>query len=117
MGTSSEVANQVSAEADAETQEQVLMAIIGTRTPATVSKRVDALLHYYRWFPVHLRFLQMSGAAPTKATSFIQAVRFGHFVLKIGGAEQCMNSRRLVGSAELQLSLKPPTRQKQRISL
>ena len=59
----------------------------------------------------YLRHLQDSGAAPTKATSFLQAVRFCHYVLQLKGADTCMTSRRLQGSAELQLALKGPTRQ------
>ena len=52
-----------------------------------------------------------SGAAPTKASSFMSGLRFAHFVLQIHGAKQCIDSRRLVGAAELMLSNKRTTKQ------
>ena len=106
---------------------EVLLAILGTRRPGTVIKRVNSLLHFYRWACVedvgdflpfkeeiiwaYVRHLHTSNAAPTKATSFVQALRFSHYVLGVDGANLCITSRRVVGSAELQLATKEPTRQ------
>ena len=42
---------------------------------------------------------------------FVQALRFSHYVLGVDGANLCITSRRVVGSAELQLATKEPTRQ------
>lgn len=122
------VGRQLIAEVHEESRSEVLAAVIGTRSPSTVVKRVNSLLHFYRWhmvtfedrdvFPLYepsvweyIRHLHFTQAAPTKATSFIQALRFSAFVLQIEGADECIKSRRLVGSAELQLALKRPTRQ------
>ena len=124
----SELGKQLAMEDNPEGQREILLAIVGTRSPSTVTKRVNALLHYYRWFTVspvgeflpldessvraYVRHLQDSGAAPTEAAmSFMQAVCFAHYVLQLKGAEACMNSRRLQGSAKLELALKGPTRQ------
>ena len=56
---------------------------------------------------LYLNFLHSIRAAPTKAMSFMQAIRFAYYVR----AADCMNRRRLIGSAELQMALKEPTRQ------
>ena len=80
-----------------------MTAVLGTRSPGTVFKRINALLHFYRWHVVHsdqdflplneeaaweyVRYLHLSAAAPTKATSFVQALRFVHFILHVDGAE------------------------------
>ena len=121
------VGRQLMSEATEQGRSDVLLAILGTRSPGTVIKRVNALLHFYRWFwtQFELEFLPMcenvaweyiqhlrtSNAAPTKATSFVQALRFGHYILQIDGAEGCINSRRIIGSAELQLAMKSATKQ------
>ena len=121
------VGRQIMAENTEEGKKQVLLAVLGTRSPGTVIKRINALLHFYRWHVVnsdqdflplneaaaweYVRHLQLSGAAPTKAMSFVQALRFSHFILHVDGAESCFLSRRLSGSAELQMALKGPTRQ------
>ena len=39
------------------------------------------------------------------------SLRFGHHILQIDGAEACILSRRILGSAELQLAMKSPTKQ------
>ena len=76
-------------------------------------KRINALLHFYRWTDAwtYVRHLQVSKAAPTKAMSMIQAPRVAHHVLQMDGADSCIVSRRLTGSAELQMANKGPTRQ------
>ena len=52
----------------------------------------------------YFQLLRTSNAAPTKATSFVQS-------LQIDGAEACILSRRILGSAELQLAMKSTTKQ------
>ena len=105
----------------------ILKAVMGTKSPATIAKRANALLHFYRWHALsleedflplkegnawlYLQELLKSGAAPTKASSFMSGLRFAHFVLQIHGAKQCIESRRLVGAAELMLSNKRATKQ------
>ena len=121
------VGRQLDAETTEEGQKDVLLAILGTRSPGTVIKRVNSLLHFYRWHCVgssedilplkeesvwsYVRHLQLSKAAPSKAMAFVQALRFSHYVLQVDGSEACISSRRLVGSAELQLATKGPTKQ------
>ena len=113
--------------ADEDERDLILDGIMGTKSPSTVIKRANALLAYYRWhatvFDVvcipfietqvwhYIKHLLTSGAAPTRAMSFIQALRFARFVLQVDGAQQCLDSRRIVGQAELMLSKKPATRQ------
>ena len=113
--------------ADVEERELILDGIMGAKSPSTVIKRANALLAFYRWhatvFAEHgvpfqekavwtyIKHLLSTGAAPTRATSFIQALRFARFVLQVDGAQECLDSRRIIGQAELMLSKKPPTRQ------
>ena len=126
-GDCSSLTKQVLDEGTEDGQEQVLLSIIGTRSPGTVVKGTNALFHYYRWrsvsfsdecFPLeepkvwsYMRHLQTSNAAPTKAQSFLQALRFAKFVLQLEGVDDCVVSRRLQGISELQLAGKRPTRQ------
>ena len=121
------VAEQLDKEQTVEAQNDILAAIIGTRSPNTTLKRVNALLAFYRWTVVageetfsplseasawaYVRSLSVSQAAPTRATSFVQALRFAEHVLQVDGAAACVASRRITGSAELQLATKKPTRQ------
>ena len=111
----------------------ILKAIMGTKSPATIAKRANALLHFYRWHSLsleedflplkegsawlYLQELLRSGAAPTKASSFMSGQRFAHYVLQIHGAKQCIDSRRLVGAAELMLSNKRATKQARPLTL
>ena len=105
----------------------ILKAIMGTKSPATIAKRANALLHFYRWhslsleediFPLkegsawlYLQELMKSGAAPTQAASFMSGLRFAHYVLRVHGAKECIDSRRLVGASELMLANKRTTKQ------
>ena len=107
--------------------EMVMAAIIGTKSPSTVSKRVNALLAFYRWHSIslsedflplkeraawaYMQDLMAGNAAPTKAASFMSALRFAHHILQIHGAKDCIDSRRLVGASELMLSKKRVTQQ------
>lgn len=105
----------------------VMAAVIGTKSPSTIAKRVNALLAFYRWraiskdhefFPLkesdawaYMEHLMAENAAPTKAASFMSALRFGHHILQIHGAQSCIESRRLVGASELMMSKKRVTKQ------
>ena len=40
---------QLEKEVSEEGRRDVLLAILGTRSPSTVVKRINALLHFYRW--------------------------------------------------------------------
>ena len=107
--------------------EDTLTSVVGTRSPSTIVKRCNAVLAYQRWLATwvdapavplseplvwdYLVHLRNSGAAATKAMSFIQTIRFCQHVLQVDGADQRAPSRRLVGQSELQASLKGPTKQ------
>ena len=82
------VAEQLDKETTIEAQNDILSAIIGTRSPNTTLKRVNALLAFYRWMVVnteetfsplseaaawaYVRNLSSTQAAPTRATSKIK---------------------------------------------
>ena len=113
--------------ADVDERELILDGIMGTKSPSTVIKRANALLAFYRWHATefaghcipfqekevwtYIKHLLASGAAPTRATSFIQALRFARSILQVDGTQECLDSRRITGQAELMLSKKAPTRQ------
>ena len=114
--------------------EESVRAMVGTRSPKTLIKRANSLLSFTRWFDVelpgldastlmceqtgwkYLQHLQSSNAAPTKASSFLSAVRFAVFILEIG-ALKAFVSRRLVGSAENQASVMGPIKQAPALTL
>ena len=121
------VGRQLESKATEHGRSDVLLEILRTCSPGTVIKRVNALLHFYRWFctqseleflPLgeevaweYIQHLRMSNAAPTKATSFVQSLRFGHHILQIDGAEACINSGKIIGSAGLQVAMKLAAKQ------
>ena len=65
----------------------------------------------------YIQFLLSSQAAATKAQSFVQALRFAHYRLSVTGALSCVESRRIVGMAELQLANKAITWQARPLSV
>ncbi|CAK9113933.1 Protein-lysine methyltransferase METTL21B [Durusdinium trenchii] len=106
---------------------ETLRAVIGVKSPHTIIKRVNSVLSFYRWcatqldeacFPIdermvwkYIQFLRMSGAAPTRAQSFVQALRFSYYTFGLDGCLEATQSRRILGGAELQWSLKKPAEQ------
>ena len=121
-----DVGRQLSS-SEGQEEEAIMMSIVGVRSPQTILKRCGALLAFYRWhaanredpfLPIseeslwsYVLSLSQTGAAATKASAAVQAVRFAHFVLGADGALEAATSRRIVGNAELQLSRKAPTKQ------
>lgn len=107
--------------------DDVINSIIGTKSPSTIVKRCNAIFAFQRWlasfsdepaFPLQESlvwdyFVQLKneGAAPTRATSFVQTLRFCLHVLQVDGAQECVASRRLIGQSELQAAMKRPTQQ------
>ncbi|CAK9116865.1 unnamed protein product, partial [Durusdinium trenchii] len=107
--------------------DDVINSIIGTKSPSTIVKRRNAIFAFQRWlasfsdepaFPLqgslvwdYFAQLKNEGAAPTRATSFVQALRFCLHVLQVDGAQECVASRRLIGQSELQAAMKRPTQQ------
>ena len=121
----SQVGQQISVADDPP--EEIVHAVLGVKSPNTSLKRANSMLSYHRWHVIrfdtspipfqenccwiYLRHLQEIGAPASRAVSFVQAVRFSHFVFQVDGALSVINSRRIVGLADIQLSLKKSTRQ------
>ena len=122
----SEVGRQL-VDADDEQIALVLTSVMGVKSPNTVLKRAGAMMMYYRWHAVHglenwlpfdesmvwqyVMYQSATCGAASRSQSFVQALRFSHYVMGFDNALHCANSRRVVGQAQLQLSSKAPTRQ------
>jgi hypothetical protein len=91
-----------------------LADILAGKATGTLHRRADSLLAYVRWakragvpcFPLgeqaaydYLQFLKVNAAAPTRASSFRQAVAFGGGVLDLAGAQDVLCSKRVAGAA------------------
>lgn len=102
----------------------ILDACVALRSPNTLLKRFYSLKSFADWtiaeglgpwLPLaervvwkYLQHLQRSGAAATKASSLLNSIRFGHFLLKLDGAESVLSSMRLRGlSSQLFTGKKP----------
>ena len=105
----------------------ILTAIVGVKSPATVVKRANSLLSYLRWAArqlanevnpfeeqhvwAYFSWLKEVGAAATRASSCLSAIRFGVHVLGMETLVPCLSSRRLTGLAEILLAGKPLLKQ------
>ena len=99
---------------------EVLGAVVGVKSPATLVKRANSLLAFLRWCaktnvtdenPFHeriiwqyLSFLKESGAPPTKGASAMSAFRFAFYVLGFDSLKVAVESRRLVGISDIMLA-------------
>ena len=95
----------------------ILDAVVGLRSPYTLTKRANALMGYLHWSSrtgglskdpfneesvwVYLSHLRESGASPTKGDSLLSSLRFARYVLGFDSLDPAINSRRLVGICEL----------------
>ena len=95
----------------------ILDAVVGLRSPYTITKRANSLMSFLQWFSKspepgqspfteeviwrYLSHLKDSGAPPTKGESFMSAARFARYVLGFDSLDTAINSRRLVGICEL----------------
>lgn len=117
-----------------EDYEGVIDAVLGTKSPNTVLGRANAFLSFMRWFttsfpgqqflPIsersvwsYLVHLKDTGAPPTKAATFVQALRFAHYVFGLQGCVESFSSRRVIGLSEILLSGKPVTKQARPLSV
>eukprot|EP00435_Cladocopium_sp_Y103_P057973 s231_g20.t1 len=105
----------------------IVDAVVGIKSAATLVKRANALLSFLRWFareghtdvnPFEEKFawlyfmhLRESGAPPTRADSALSAFRFARHVLGFECLESTVESRRLAGLCEIMLSGKRLLRQ------
>ncbi len=73
-----------------------------SKSPSTIMKRANSLLSFYidEFLPLkepaawaYLQRLMQTNAAPTTASSCLDALRFSQYVLQIHGASTCIESR------------------------
>eukprot|EP00435_Cladocopium_sp_Y103_P070167 s38_g34.t1 len=105
----------------------VVDAVVGIRSAATLIKRANSLLSFLRWCAKagisvvnpfdesfvwqYFQSLRESGAPPTRADSALSAFRFARHILGFECLDETVKSRRLVGICELMLSGKRLLRQ------
>ena len=106
---------------------EILDAVLGVKSPATLIKRANALLAFMRWAVSsgrgasspfneqmvweYFQHLKSTGAAATRADSTMSSLRFAFHLLGFECLETSMNSRRLVGLCEIMLTGKRLLRQ------
>ena len=129
--TASQVGIQI--ENDVDSAEDIVLAVLGVKSPSTALKRANSVLSYHRWHSttydncpipfvenccwMYLKHLKEIEAPASRAISFVQAARFCHFIFQVSGADSVINSRRIVGLADIQLSMKASTRQARPLSV
>ena len=122
--------SQVVAEATLESIDdygkELIDATFGLKSPSTLLKRYYSLKAYadwcedvanVRWLPFveadvwsYMRWLKATDAPPTKATSLVEAIRFGWYVVGFAGAGEVQSSLRLKGMASQMFVKKKPWR-------
>lgn len=99
---------------------EIVDAVLGVKSPATLIKRANVLLAFTRWFarvgrtesnPFHehviweyFQHLKFSGAPATKADTMMSSLRFAFHVLGFTCLAGALSSRRLVGACEIMLA-------------
>lgn len=106
---------------------ETLQAIVGVRSPHTITKRADSLFSFLRWFTRHVpneplsfdeqviwrffKHLRELNSAPIKISPCMSAFRFARYVLGVKSFKNAVSSRRLSGLAEITLAGKRPLKQ------
>eukprot|EP00435_Cladocopium_sp_Y103_P071432 s702_g37.t1 len=102
----------------------ILDAVFAVKSPGTLMRRLYAIQAFElwcldhcgsHWMPVtelnawrYVCFLKDSGAPPTKASSFLEALRFTWYLLGVDGAGEAEQSLRVKGvAAQLKAGKKP----------
>ena len=126
----SSVGTKVLAETDADNCAdygmEVLDATFAVKAPGTLLKRYYALKSFAAWLmetegadwqPIaegaawrYVRYLSDSKAPPTRASSFMEGLRFAHYLLGVTGAGEAEHSLRVRGLALQMRSKKRPWR-------
>ena len=99
---------------------EIVDAVLGVKSPATLIKRANALLAVMRWcarvgktdanpFQEHVvweyfQHLKSTGAPATKADTMMSSLRFAFHILGFSCLSGALTSRRLVGACEIMLS-------------
>ncbi len=103
---------------------EVIDACFGLKSPGTLQKRLYALRAFsdwcgtmgnINWLPLsesiawqYIRHLKTSGAPATKAATFLEAARFGWFIVGLDGGDEVQSSLRARGlSSQLFASKRP----------
>lgn len=135
--TSSTIGLKVSVEATADTVNevalQILDAVFAVKSPGTLYRRLSSLQSFEQWcsenFGEHwllvsemrvwqyTQWLKKTNAAPTKAASFLEALRFAWFLLGVHGADEAQHSLRVKGISAQMKSTKKPWRPADLLSL
>ncbi|OLQ06593.1 Protein-lysine methyltransferase METTL21B [Symbiodinium microadriaticum] len=100
---------------DGRVDRESVSASVGNRSPWTIAKRASSLSLFLRWFHMsespdagcmeegviwsYVVHLRRSGAAASRGSGFLSALRFLHHVLGFG-LEEVLRSRRVCGLAE-----------------
>ena len=106
---------------------EIVSAVVGLKSPATLVKRANSLLAFMRWCSwvgkdacsvfqesvvwEYFQHLKSTGAPASKADSMLSAVRFAFYVLGFDCLGVAVSSRRLIGASELMLAGKRLLRQ------
>lgn len=125
----SEVGKQIATQGD---EDLISQSVIGVKSPNTMLKGANSILMYFRRQAVHGEgsFIPFNETdvwnyvlaqhdvitSASRSQTFLQALRFSHYVMGIDGALECTQSRRVMGQAHLQLSKKQPTKQARALS-
>ena len=121
---------------------EILKAVFGTKSPGTVLKRAASVRTFVRWyerlfsqfdwsplpFPfteeavwkyfLHLREGRQSNLRGyTVPGAFLEALRFVKYTVGLGGVDEVLCSRRILGIAAIEKSLKGPVKQAPPLSL
>ena len=106
---------------------EIVSAVVGVKSPATLMKRANALLSFLRWVDkeghhvenafeesvvwMYLSHLKEISAAPTRGATMMSALRFARFVLGFDSLEAAVASRRLLGISDTMMASKRLLRQ------
>ena len=109
-----------SVELQAAGARDIVDAVVGVRSPATLVKRANSLLSFLRWVAKfcsdvvnpfeeetlwkYFQFMREVGAPATRADSTLSALRFAHYVLGFDSLAGAVTSRRLIGISEIMLA-------------
>ena len=105
----------------------IVSAVVGVRSPATLLKRANSLLSFLRWVAKegipdvnpfveqivwrYMSHLKETGAPATKGASAMSSFRFAHHVLGYGSLKDVVESKRLIGISDIMLASKRCLRQ------
>eukprot|EP00438_Fugacium_kawagutii_P023436 Skav223485 [mRNA] locus=scaffold643:33892:36297:+ [translate_table: standard] len=103
-----------------------LDASLAVKSANTIRKRYYSMKAYSdwlmgnfleEWIPMkessawsYIRHLHLESKPATRATSFLESVRFVHFVMRVEGSDEVLSSLRIKGLASQMLSQKKPWR-------